>query len=222
MVFVLLWVALPVGAGYLATNALNAGGFSGTDTEVDVSANPPPLLLTGHADTVRVRSTQVGMGDLHAARIDVTLKDVQFLSRQVGSVDGTLEGVRVAAANGDEVNVGLVTIKGDSKAAQANLTMSKDEAERLAASQLESQTGAKATISLASPDKVTIKIGANSQNGRLVIQDGALLLVPDGDALPAVTLVSPGDDNPFELTSVAIGENDVTLTGTIDLQALLG
>jgi len=49
MVFALLWFGLPLGADWLATNSLNASGFTGTGTKVDVSAYPPPVLLTGHA-----------------------------------------------------------------------------------------------------------------------------------------------------------------------------
>jgi hypothetical protein len=51
---------------------------------------------------------------------------------------------------------------------------------------------------------------------------GALLLVPDGDALPAVTLMQPGGGNPFHLSSVAVAADHLTLVGTIDVQALLG
>ena len=44
VVFALLWFGLPVGASWLATNALNASGFSGTDTKVSGVGEPaaPP------------------------------------------------------------------------------------------------------------------------------------------------------------------------------------
>jgi hypothetical protein len=51
---------------------------------------------------------------------------------------------------------------------------------------------------------------------------GALVLVPDGDALPTVTLMEPGSGNPFQLSSVAIAADHLTLVGTIDVQTLLG
>jgi hypothetical protein len=66
-VFALLWFGLPFGAGWLATNALNAAGFTGTDTRVVVSSDLPPSILLGHADTIRLTSSQVSVGDLHAA-----------------------------------------------------------------------------------------------------------------------------------------------------------
>ena len=50
LVFGLVWFGLPIGAAWVATNALKAAGFSGTDTAVTVTADPPFLLLTGHVE----------------------------------------------------------------------------------------------------------------------------------------------------------------------------
>jgi hypothetical protein len=221
MVFALLWFGLPIGASWLATNALNASGFSGTNTKVEVSSNPPPLLLTGHADTVHLTSSQVGIGDLHAATLDLTLGQVELLSRRIGTVAGTLEGVRVAAPDGQPVTIDLVTLSGAASSATSEMDVSVAEAERLGASQLRVH-GIVATVTLAPPDETTIKAGGQSQPGHLVVNEGALLLVPDGDSLPSVILIAAGDGNPFEMTSVRIGTDHLTLFGTIDLQALLG
>jgi hypothetical protein len=59
VVFALLWFGLPFGASWLATNALSAAGFTGTDTKVDISATLPPRILLGHADKIHLTSTQV-------------------------------------------------------------------------------------------------------------------------------------------------------------------
>lgn len=219
--FALLWFGLPVGAGWLATNALNSSGFSGTDTSVVVSANPPPLLLTGQADTVRLTSTQVGIGDLHAASIDLTLGKVDLLGRKIGTVAGSLQGVRVAAPDGQAVTVESVTLSGAASSANAELVLSSAEVERLAESQLEAR-GITATVGLTAPDKVTISVGGQSVPGRLAVQDGGLTLVPDSQAVPPVPLIEPGSGNPFHISSVSVGANTVTMNGTIDLQALLG
>jgi hypothetical protein len=37
-----------------------------------------------------------------------------------------------------------------------------------------------------------------------------------------VTLIEPGGGNPFQLTSVTIAADHLTLIGTIDVQGLLG
>ena len=221
VVFCLLWFALPFGVSALATGALNASGFNGTDTKVEVSANPPFVLLTGHADTVRIRSTEAKVGDLHAGRVDVTLGDVDLLSRAIGTVSGTLEGVRVAAPNGDPVTIDMVELHGSATATTATANMSVAEAQALAESQLKTQTGIAAKVALKAPNLVTVTAGGKSQAGRLVTTNGSLLLVPSGDTLPTVTLISPGSGNPFRVTSVTVGLAGVTLVGTIDIQNLL-
>jgi len=221
MVFALLWFGLPFGASWLATNSLNAGGFTGTDTKVDVSAYPPPVLLTGHADSIHLTSSQVGIGDLHAASIDLTLGKVELFSRQIGTVAGTLEGVRIAAPDGQPVTVDTVRLSGAASSASAEMDVSMAEARRLAVAQLKS-LGIAATVALAAPNKITVTAGGKSQPGRLVAAAGALLLVPDGDAFPTVALMEPGGGNPFQLTSVTIAPDHLTLIGTIDVQGLLG
>jgi len=220
--FLLLWFGLPFGASWLATNALNASGFSGTDTKVAVTENPPPLLLTGHADTIRVTSTQASVGDLHAATLDFTLGDVSLLDRTIGTVDGDLTGVKMPAPDGQAVVVDSAAVKGAADDAQATLKLSKSEVETLAAQQLKSQTGINATITLAAPNRVTVKVGGQSQPGTLVVRNGELDVVPDGTGLPTATLLKSGDGNPFTLQSVAINGSVVTLVGKNDVEKLLG
>ncbi|MGD0861477.1 MAG: hypothetical protein ABSA21_01790 [Candidatus Limnocylindrales bacterium] len=219
--FCLLWFGLPIGVSALATGALNASGFSGTDTKVQVSANPPPMLLTGHADTVHITSSQASVGDLHAAGVDVILGDVELLSRTIGTVTGTLTGVQVAAPDGEPVTLDQVTLTGVATATTATASMSLAAAESLAESELKSQTGVVAKVALKGPDKVTVTIDGKSQAGRLVTSNGALLIVPNSDSLPTVTLIAPGNGNPFRVISVQIGPADVTFVGTIDIEQLL-
>lgn len=218
--FLLLWVGLPLAVNALATSALNASGFSGTGTKVEVSENPPPLLILGHADKVHITSSDVTVGDLHAAAIDVTLESVDLLNRKVGSVTGTLTSVSVAAPNGGTVSLTTVTLSGPATETVATCTMSVIQTEALAESQLQAQ-GVDAQVNLAAPDLVTLRVGGVSYTGRLVVSEGALYLVPEAKSLPSVLLIQPGSGNPFHITSVNIGATDVTLTGTINVQDLL-
>lgn len=222
VVFALLWFGLPLGASWLATNALNASGFSGTNTKVDVSSNPPPVLLTGHADSIHLTSTQASVGDLHASTIDFTLGDVSLLDRTVGTIDGSLTGVKVPAPDGKVVVVDTASVKGEASNAQATLKLARSQVETLAAQQLKSQTGISGTVTLAAPNKLTIKVGGQSQPGTLVVKNGELDLVPDSSGLPTATLLKSGDGNPFTLQSVTIVGDVVTLTGVIDVETLLG
>jgi hypothetical protein len=222
IVFALLWFGLPFGASWLATNALGAAGFTGTSTHVEISATLPPRILQGHADKIRLTSTQVSVGDLHAATMDVSLNDVQLFDRTFGSADGTLTGVRVFTPTGDGMTIDTVVVYGEGTATSATLTVSSAEAERLVATQLKAHTSLTGTVKVASPDKVTITINGQSKQGRLVARDGSLLMVPNSTDIPTVVLLQAGSGNPFRLTTVSVGASAVTLDGTINLQSLLG
>jgi len=222
VIFALLWFGLPFGAGWLATNALDAAGFTGTDTKVTVSADLPPRILLGHADEIHLTSTDASVGGLYAASIDVTLGEVELIDRTFATVSGTLSGVRVPAPNGDPVTIDNVTLDGAGTGANSTLTMSTAEAEALAVSQIKSQLGTQATVKLSAPDVMTITINGHSQTGHLVAPDGGLLLAFDSAALPTVTLIGAGHGNPFTFTSVIVTAGTVTLGGTIDLESLLG
>ncbi|MFI5258956.1 MAG: hypothetical protein ACHQ01_05020 [Candidatus Limnocylindrales bacterium] len=223
VIFALLWFGLPFGASWLATNALNAAGFTGTDTKVEVSADLPPRILLGHADKVHLTSTQVSVGGLNAATFDVTLGDVSLFDRTVGTVSGTLTGVRVPAPDGEPVTIATATLAGAGTAVRSTLTISTAEAQGLAQTQLKAQTGLVGTVKFAAPNAVTVTVRGTSQQAHLVVAAGGTLeLVPVSTALQTVTLLETGNGNPFQLSSVTVGAGGVTLVGTIDIQTLLG
>jgi len=222
VIFALLWFGLPFAASWLATTALNSAGFTGTNTKVDVSANLPPRILLGHADRIRLTSTQVGVGDLHAGSIDMTLGDVELIDRKIGTVQGTLTDVRVPAPNGDPITIDSATLSGAGASATATLTTSSAELIQLAQAQYSEVTKTAATVKLVAPDKVTVTVKGKSEPGRLVVVNGGIVLVPTNTSLPTVPLIESGTGNPFHFTSITVGATTVTLVGTIDLQSLLG
>jgi hypothetical protein len=221
VVFCLVWFALPIGVAAMVQAALNASGFTGTDTQVSVSSDPPFMLLTGHADRIHITSTQAGIDPLHAESVDIVLGDVDLLSRDIGTVNGTLLGVKVAAPNGDPVAIYRVTLAGAATSSRATASISVAEAQTLAEQQLKAQ-GISAKVALKAPDVVTLTVAGKSQAGRLMAINGALVLVPNSNSLPSVTLISPGPGNPFHVTSVTITVDGMTLMGLLDVQKLLG
>lgn len=230
VVFGLLWFGLPFGASWLATNALNAAGFTGTDTKVEVSADLPPRILLGHADRVHLASTNVSVDGLNATTLDLTLGDVSLFDRTIGTVDGTLTGVRLPAPDGDPVTIAKAALSGAGTSVRSTLTISTAEAQRLAQAQLKAQTGLDGTVKFAAPNLVTISVGGTSALAHLVVKPapagetsgGTLEVVPVSSSLQTVTLLEPGNSNPFVLSSVSVNASGVTLVGTIDLQTLLG
>ena len=76
-------------------------------------------------------------------------------------------------------------------------------------------------MTLQEPDAVTILVAGKKQTGSLAVSNGTLLLVSATRGIPTIALIVPGSGNPFKLTSVAVKGQQVTLGGTIDVQALL-
>jgi hypothetical protein len=221
VVFCLVWFVVPIGVAALVEAALNSSGFTGTDTQVSVSSNPPFMLLTGHADRIHITSTQASIDPLHAESVDITLGEVDLVSRNIGTVNGTLLGVKVVAPNGDPVAIYRVTLAGAAISSTATASISVAEAQTLAEQQLKAQ-GVSARVTLKAPDAVTLTVAGESQAGRLMAINGALVLVPTSNTLPTVTLIAPGTGNPFHVTSVKITVDGMTLVGLLDVQKLLG
>lgn len=222
VIFALLWFGVPFGAGWIATNGLNAAGFTGTDTKVEVASNLPPRILLGHADTVRLTSTQVSVGDLHASAIDVTLSDVELVDRTIGGVNGKLTGVRVPAVNGGVLTADTVLLDGKGSDTAATMTVSSSEVAALAKTELKGWGVTASSVKLAAPDRVVLTVAGQTRTGHLVARNGALEINFTGMTPSTITLIGVGDGNPFTFTSVSVQASAVTLVGTIDLQSLLG
>jgi hypothetical protein len=221
VLFGLAWFGLPIGAAWVATNALKTAGFTGTDTVVTVNSDPPLLLLTGHADTIHVTSNQISVGDLEAASVDITLGRVDLIGRTVGTVSGTLSGVTIPVSSGDPITAASVKLTGSATATQATIELPMAQAQALAVAALKAQ-GLTATATFKAPNVVTIKASGKTIAAHLEAADGILLLVPETPGFPIVPLITPGNGNPFRVTGAAVAAKGVTLTGTIDLQTLLG
>jgi hypothetical protein len=153
--------------------------------------------------------------------MDVTLGKVDLLGRTIGTVDGTLTGVSISVTHGDPITAEQVTLTGSAAATQATLKLSPAEARALAVAQLAAQ-GLTAAVTLTAPNRVTIKVAGKTVAAHLEAADGILLLVPDAPGVPIVPLISPGAGNPFRVTGASIAADGVTLTGTVDLQSMLG
>ena len=222
VVFALLWFGVPFGAGWIATNGLNAAGFTGTDTTVEVSSSLPPRILLGHADTVRLTSTQVSVGDLHAGAVDITLSDVELIDRTIGSVNGKLTAVRMPALNGGVLTADTVLLDGKGTKTAATMAVSSSEVAALAKAELKPWGVTATNVKLAAPDRVTVTVAGQTRTGHLVARGGALEINFTGMTPSTITLIGAGDGNPFTFTSVTVQASAVTLVGTIDLQSLLG
>jgi hypothetical protein len=212
-----LWFALPPIAGGLAVGALTNSGFHGTDTRVDVVADPPLRLLFLDADRVRVRSTNAEIRNVHADAVDVTLRDVSIGGRRFGFIEGSLTGVRVTPDQGPAFDAHDVQITGPSAAARVAISLDSSSAQRLISSAVATASRAAVTrVTLASPDRVTVATSRGAILGRLQITAaGDLVLLPSTGG--PVNVLGTGPDQPVRLQSVQVAGDGLELSGTISL-----
>ncbi len=214
------WFGGPRLAAALVQGGLAAGGFGGQGTTVDVVAEPPFEVLTGHADRVVIGSNDASFGELEVTRIDLVLGDVDLVARTFGSVDGTLDGVRVRQAEG-RVRVGRVELSGTGSRTGAVVTMAGVDVEQLARDAInDALTLPVGGAELRAPDLLRLSVAGQAVDARLLVEpDGRLALaVP----LAGETRLPIVDADPITLESVTVADGNLVLTGTLDLAALLG
>jgi hypothetical protein len=221
LVGALVWFAGPAVAGGLASAGLAAAGFRGTDTTVDVEANPPFELLGLRADSVRIRSSQASLGEVEAGRVDVTLEDVDLGSRTFGSLDGTLAGVTIAA-DGPDLRVATVLLSGPHDDAAARLMIDRTEVEALVTAAIETASGRGPTaIALSAPDRLRFAVAGMTIGARLEVDErGGIVLRPDSGPLPTVDVFRPPSGVPLKLQAVVVTPAGLELRGRLDAGAL--
>lgn len=212
------WFGGPPVAEALVTSGLSASGLRSGDLDVTVEAAPPLTLALGRADRVLVDATDVDWNGLHAERLDLTLDDVDFLGRTAGQAQGLLSGV--------ELNVeppwskATIEIDGPGDSATATITIDGRTASAMAVEAFEEELGVRPdSVSLRDPNVVRAQAGPVEVAGALTIGPGGSLDV--STSLGTVTIVPADPSQPIELTSVAVEDGSLVLTGTLDVGELL-
>ncbi len=217
-----IWLLLPPLVGTLAQGALVAAGFQADTTTVEVTADPPPNLLTLHADAIHIRATNARYRGLGAVDVDLTLRDVRLLDRTFGRVDGTLHFVTVpATADRPALTIPEATLSGSADEVQVTLTFAGTTAQELAAAALERAIGiTPSRVVLIAPDRARIEVGGRAVDARLALrEDGALVLDPPaGVGSGPIPLVQPGPDVPFRIASFRIVDGGLVVVATFDPQ----
>jgi hypothetical protein len=214
------WFGAPSIAAFAVRSALESTGFASDDLEVDVTADPPLALLTGHADEVRVRGSDATIDRLSAGRADVTVRGVDLFARSFDSIAGTLLDVSVPTGGGRETPARSIGLDGPAARVVATVHIERTAAEMLFRDQLAGATGRPiAGIELAAPDQVTFRFGPVTASARLLVVDGGLVLEADVPGRPRATILKAGD--PLVIRSVEI-DDELVVRGTIDGSTWLG
>ncbi len=93
---------LPALAGLAVGVGSNLVGVRAERLEVVVDAWPPQVVALGRADRVRLSGTRVAYGEMAAASVDVTVRDLDILGARSGGLDAsivaaTVEGIPITA-----------------------------------------------------------------------------------------------------------------------------
>jgi hypothetical protein len=211
-------LVLPAVVSGLAANALQSAGFSGTGTQIDVSADPPFRLLTLSADHIRVRSTNVSIGALHADSLDVTLSDAAVLARSFGAIGGTLVGVQVSPPQGTAIRIASVSVSGSPTAANITLRLDQASMQSLTTTAVKQQLGAAPTsVTLAAQNLLTFTVRGGRITTKLAVGADGSLIARDPNSGTTFTLLTPGVGEPIRFTSVGVNGGVLVLTGTAAL-----
>jgi hypothetical protein len=216
--------ALPALAAGALTGAVTAAGLQSDDTVVTVSSDPPTDLVGLHADRVRVQATDATFRGLEIERLDLTLRDVQFVDRTAETIEGRMDGVVVPDVGGRALALDSIGLAGTGETVLATTTVPAAEVEALIADGVEDALGSRPTsVALSPPDRLTVQLLVAAR-GRFVVSEAGDLLVrvTNGPAEgQTITLLRAGVDIPLRLTDAVVTEaGDLELTGELAVSLL--
>jgi hypothetical protein len=219
LVLVVAWFGGPTLAGVLVERSLDGAGFVAAERTVTVSSDPALEILTGHADRVTIRATRATIRDLTAARLLLTLSNVDLVARRFARIDGQLDDVLIHAADGSSVPASSVTLTGNADTANAIVRIDRSVVEALLGVAIRRQTGLSVSgLTLSEPDRIRFTAGLTISGRFAVAADGSLVIAAtSGDT--RFTVFQPNPD--LRLTSVGVSGNELVLKGTTDLGNLI-
>lgn len=214
-----VWFGGPPIAERLVSIGLGSAGLRSEDLDVSVQADPPLELALGHADRVVVSGRNVAWHEYHADALHLALDDVDLFGRSAARTTGELTGVELPGAEppGSRATVEIV---GRGPSASVTITIDRSTAEAMAAAAFEQRTGLRPSSStLSEPNVIRFKAGQIDGSGAITIgPDGSLgVATPQGRLI----VLEPGASDPIRLTAVEVENNDLVLTGTVDVASLI-
>lgn len=214
------WFGSPVLASTVARAALENAGFQAATSTITVSADPPPKILLGRADRLRIVGTDVDFRTFHAASLDLTLTDVDLLGRRAATIRGRVVGAELSSPDGPGATAD-VEIDGPADAADATIDVSAAAVEAAVTAAFRRRFGvAVLGTELVAPDVLRIRSAGSTLEGRLGVgADGAITLTT---ALGASELLRLDPSFPLTLRSVSVVDGSLRILAVLDAGALLG
>jgi hypothetical protein len=220
VVSIAAWFGSPILASAVVDAGLRSAGFASTTLTTTVSADPPPRLLLGHADSVRVQGDDVSFRTFHAAHLELAMADVDLVGRSFATIRGTITGAEVNTADNVPTTAD-VEIDGPAANAAAVIRMDGATVDRVIQATLATQIPAPVIrTELVAPDVVRIVTPAATLGGRIVIDASGAVALENGLGRAPVLRLDPSF--PLRLRSATVVDGDLRIDATLDAEQLFG
>jgi len=215
-----VWFAGPPIAAGLVQTTLASAGLQAGHIDVEVQADPPLELALGRADRITIDATDVQWSGHRAASLHLALNDVNLFDRSAARTTGRMTGVELSGVE-PAGSTATIDIAGRGPSAGVTITIDRATAEAIATAAFEHETGIRpSSVTVRAPNVIEFKAGPISASGAMSIAADGSLAVSTPQA--TVTVLDPDATRPIQLTDVAVVGDEVILTGTVDVAALLG
>lgn len=210
-------VALPLLMGPLLAGVARDIGLRADTVNISVALLDPSLIL-GQSRQVTLTATNVDLGQAHSRSLDFTLEGVNFFDRTFQTVSGQMGDVQLKLGNN---TVGATSATVDGPAGAATVTA------KFAASQVAHLLTVMAAHNGLTLDDVTVTgsgiqvtVHGVTADAQLSVKGGALLL--DTALGGNVVLLQPTRNEPWKLTDVWFTADGMNLSGTVDVNEIMG
>ncbi|HWH23673.1 MAG TPA: LmeA family phospholipid-binding protein [Candidatus Limnocylindria bacterium] len=215
LVGLLVLVVVPMVASPLLAQVLRDAGFEAD--EVSVQINPlDPSLLSGRAERVHIRASNVQIEQANIGDLDLILGGVSLSDRSFETVSGVLRDVSLRAG-GLSLLADSVRLDGPSDATAVTGYLGAVEAGQLIADAARRHGLVLDDVELEN-GRLKLRSGGVKLGAEVAVRGGALVLQPDNG--PQVLLLQPAPAEPWRLSEVWIGSDGVNIRGVVDTQRL--
>jgi len=215
----LVWFGGPPVASAVVTSALRGSGLAANQLDVEVTADPPLILVEGRADRVTIHATGASWKGVAIASLELTLDSVDLLARSAASANGRLGSVQLDAQDRQPV-LGDVELTGSTSAAKTTIQLDAAGLEPIAATAFVTEFGIRpSSVTLVTPDIIRVTLGPRLVDATLKVDaDGSVVAVANG---ASIVLFTPNPALPIHLTGLTASLTRLTLHGTFDVGKLL-
>lgn len=214
------WFGSPILASTVISTALMSSGVQAASMTVTATSDPPPKLLLGKADRVRIVASDVDYRTFHAASLDLVLSEVDVVARTAVSISGRIGGAELQTGDATSTPTDI-TVDGPADAADASIVVDGATVDQVVRAAFQRKFGVEISkTQLVAPDILRITALGPSIEGRLTVDaNGAIALSTPLGTAPIVSLDS---SFPLRFRSVEVQDGDLHIAASLNAEALLG